>query len=644
MPNPAASTALADKASSTTPNSSPSNITLALVGAPNCGKTALFNVLTGSKAKVANYSGVTVDKRSANFISNDQIRILDLPGTYSLATTSPDEEVTRKVLMGEMPGESVPDGMIVVADATNLRMSLRMILELKSLGLPMIVALNLNDVAVSRGMIVDEVALTEEIGVPVVKTVAIKRHANDQLLALITEFADTHTRQSRPVRFAQSTLDPQLLYQQADDIISRTVSTPHSLPKWHERLDYWALHPIVGVGLLLLILFVIFQAVYAWATPMMDGLEMLVGSFGSLLANYLPDGILKSLIVDGIVAGVGSVVVFVPQIALLFLFLLILEDSGYLPRAAFLLDNLLSKVGLSGRSFIPLLSGFACAVPAVMSTRTIPNPRERLVAISVLPMLTCSARLPIYALIIAAVIPNRSVLGAFNLQGVTLFVLYIAGIVSAALMSWLLTRFRRGKIEQVSFPLLMELPTYRMPNIKHIATELWSKVSAFLARAGTVIFALSILLWFLVSFPAAPIGATGPAIDYSFAGMLGSIIEPIFRPIGFSWQMCIALIPGLAAREVVVAALGTVYAVGGASEEVTSQTLIPIIHAEWGLATAFAFLAFYVYAPMCLATLAVIRRETKSMTQTLAITAYLFVLAYVMAWIVYRISGSVFGF
>jgi len=647
MPTSVASTAApADNASLATARSksSESKITLALVGAPNCGKTALFNLLTGSRAKVANYSGVTVDKRSAKFIHNDKVRVLDLPGTYSLATTSPDEEVTRKVLMGEMANESIPDGIIVVADATNLRMSLRMILELKSLGLPMMVALNLSDVAVSRGMIVDEEALSQEIGLPVVKTVAIKRNANAQLLALIDEFAQTHTAQSRPVLFAQATPDPQQLYQQADDIISRTVSIPHSLPKWHERLDYWALHPVIGLVLLLLILFVIFQAVYAWATPMMDGLEALVGGFGGLMATWLPEGILKSLIVDGIIAGVGSVVVFVPQIALLFLFLLVLEDSGYLPRAAFLLDNLLAKVGLSGRSFIPMLSGFACAVPAVMSTRTIPNPRERLVAISVLPMLTCSARLPIYALIIAAVIPNRSVLGIFNLQGMTLFILYTAGIASAALMSWLLTRFRRGKIAQVSFPLLMELPTYRMPNIKHIVTELWSKVRAFLVQAGTVIFALSILLWFLVSFPAAPVGASGPAIEYSFAGMLGSVIEPVFRPIGFTWQMCIALIPGLAAREVVVAALGTVYAVGSVGDEATNQTLIPIIHSQWGLATAFSFLAFYIYAPMCLATLAVIRRETKSMPQTLAITAYLFVLSYIMAWITYRIAGSIFGF
>ena len=620
------------------------SLTLALVGAPNCGKTALFNLLTGSKAKVANYSGVTVDKRSANFIDNHAVRILDLPGTYGLATTSPDEEVTRKVLMGEMPNEPIPDGIIVVADATNLRMSLRMVLELKSLGLPMMVALNLSDVALSRGMEVDEQALSQELGVPVVKTIAIKRGANQQLLDLITEYAVTHDGQSRSVRFAQVATDSQHLYQQADEIISRTVSIPHSLPRWHERLDYWALHPIVGVILLFLILFVIFQAVYAWATPMMEVIEALVGIIGGVAANLLPEGILRSLIVDGIITGVGSVVVFVPQIALLFLFLLILEDSGYLPRAAFLLDNLLSKVGLSGRSFIPLLSGFACAVPAIMSTRTIPNPRERMVAISVLPMLTCSARLPIYALIIAAVVPQRSVMGVFNLQGMTLFFLYTAGIASAALISWIMTRFRQGSLQQVSFPLLMELPTYRMPNIKHIVTELWSKVRAFLVQAGTVIFALTVVLWFLVSFPAPPVNAVGPAIDYSFAGMLGSVIEPIFRPIGFTWQMCIALIPGLAAREVVVAALGTVYAVGGASEEMANQTLIPIIHTQWGLATALSFLVFYIYAPMCLATLAVIRRETKSMKQTVLITTYLFVLAYVMAWITYRVSGSIFGF
>ena len=638
-----------------------SPINLALVGAPNCGKTATFNVLTGSKAKVANYSGVTVDKRTATMLGHSTVNIVDLPGTYSLRTTSLDEEVTRKVIFGQMPGEPIPDGIIFVADATNLRMSLRMLLELKSLGLPIIVALNLSDVAESRGLVVDETVLSEELGVPVVKTVAIKRQGCEQLLMLADEFIDYLNNKAQPVRFFNAdtngnsiniginrinslSTDTQAMYKSADDILSRAVISSQRLPKWHERIDYLALHPVIGVIILLAILFIIFQAVYAWAEPLMQGIEWLVASLGALLVEWLPDGILQSLLVNGVVAGVGSVVVFVPQITLLFLFLLILEDSGYLPRAAFLLDNLLSKVGLSGRSFIPLLSGFACTVPAVMSTRTIPNHKERFVAIAVLPMLTCSARLPIYALIIAAVIPNQTVLGIFNLQGVTLFILYIAGICSAAFVSWLFKRFHNTTSKAAAFPLLMELPTYRLPNIKHIASELWDKVSAFLMRAGTVIFALTVILWVLVTFPAAPIGATNPAIDYSFAGMLGHVIEPIFAPIGFTWQMCIALIPGLAAREVVIAALGTVYAVGSVGDEAVNQTLIPIIHTQWGLATAFSFLAFYVYAPMCLATLAVIRRETKSLKQTAAIAGYLFILAYLMAWLTYHVTGQIFGF
>lgn len=618
-------------------------ITLALVGAPNCGKTATFNVLTGSKAKVANYSGVTVDKRSAPLLGHDDVHILDLPGTYSLKTASLDEEVTRKVLFGQMPGESVPDGIIFVADATNLRMSLRMLLELKNLKLPMIVALNLSDVAESRGLVVDESVLSEELGVPVVKTIAIKRKGCTQLLTVADALIAHIANSAAPIRFLDAHTDTSAMYQQADDILSRAVTQAQRLPKWHERLDQLTLHPVIGVVILLAILFVIFQAVYAWAAPLMDGIESLVAGVGAQLMQWLPEGILRSLIVDGIVAGVGSVVVFVPQITLLFLFLLILEDSGYLPRAAFLLDNLLSKVGLSGRSFIPLLSGFACAVPAVMSTRTIPSHKERLMAIAVLPMLTCSARLPIYALIIAAVIPDRTVWGLFNLQGLTLFILYVAGTCSAALVSWLLKRVHSAKSESVAFPLLMELPTYRMPNIKHIAGELWDKVSTFLRRAGTVIFTLSVILWVLVTFPNAPVNATAPAIDYSFAGMLGHLLEPIFAPIGFTWQMCISLIPGLAAREVVVAALGTVYAVGNVGDEAMNQTLIPIIHAQWGLATAFAFLAFYIYAPMCLATLAVIRRETKSLKQTVTIAGYLFALAYAMAWAVYHIAGHFFN-
>lgn len=355
----------------------------------------------------------------------------------------------------------------------------------------------------------------------------------------------------------------------------------------------------------------------------------------------MPAGLLQDLLINGVIAGLGSVLVFLPQIAILFAFILLLEDSGYLPRAAFLLDNVLAKTGLSGRAFIPLLSSFACAVPAVMSARTIPNPRERLVTIAIAPLLTCSARLPVYALIIAAVIPDKTVWGIFNLQGLTLFGLYLAGILSAALAAWVMKRFAAGQGKIRTFPLLMELPTFRMPNFKHITVSLWDRVKAFLKRAGTIIFALSVILWALVSFPAMPEGATGAAIDYSYAGTLGRWIQPIFAPLGFTWQMCIAMIPGIAAREVVVAALGTVYAVGAASEDAVQTALIPIVHDNWGLPTAFAFLAWYIYAPMCMATLAVIKRETNSMRDTLLITGYLFALAYFFAFVVYQISSRI---
>ena len=618
--------------------------TLALVGVPNCGKTAIFNALTGAKAKVANYAGVTVDKRFAPWIGDDSVNIIDLPGTYSLRTNSPDERVTRDVLLGQQTGERPIDGIIAVIDATNLRLSLRMLLELKMLGVPMIASLNLSDVASTRGLVVDEQALSDALGIPVVKSVAIARHGAQALHELLGEFIN-HQKTLEPVRLhtqkgiAQQidNLSAQDLYAQVEDIIKVAVTEPVTLPVWHERLDGILLHPVWGMAILLVILFTMFQAVYAWASPVMDMLESMVATLGEWLTGVLGESLLQSLLVDGVLAGVGGVIVFVPQIAILFLFILVLEDSGYLPRAAFLLDNLLAKTGLSGRAFIPLLSSFACAVPAVMATRTIPSAKERLITMALAPMLTCSARLPIYALIIAAVIPERTVLGVMNLQGLTLFGLYMAGIVSAAAVAWVLKRLRQHKDGTAT--LLMELPTYRLPNVRHIALSLWDKVKAFLLRAGTVIFALSVILWVMVTFPLAPVGASAPAIDYSIAGRLGHWIEPIFAPIGFDWQTCIAMIPGLAAREVVVAALGTVYAVGSTDEDAVSQSLIPIVQSSWGLPTAFAFLAWYVYAPMCLATLATIKRESNSTKYTLALTGFLFIMAYVMAFITYHLTA-----
>ena len=613
----------------------------ALLGAPNCGKTVLFNGLTGSNAKVANYAGVTVDKREGVFIDDASIHIVDLPGTYSLRATSPDEAVARDMVLGKLGLQ--PDAIIAVADATNLRMTLRMMLELKTLGLPMAVSLNLSDVAKARGLKIDAQKLSELLGVPVLETVAVSkagiqgvREAVAKLPKRLTQPIDVSAAEQ-----ALNQLDSQQLYAQVEDILQQVVQVEMQLPAWHRRLDHLVLHPIWGTLILLVILLLVFQAVYSWAEPLMELIEGGFGALGEWITAVMPAGILQDLLVNGVIAGIGSVLVFLPQITILFAFILLLEDSGYLPRAAFLLDNVLSKTGLSGRSFIPLLSSFACAVPAVMSARTIHDPRERLVTMMIAPMLTCSARLPIYALIIAAVIPQQTVGGVFNLQGLTLFGLYVVGIASAALTAYVLKRLARSKGDVQQFPLLMELPTYRMPNFKHILTSLWDRVTAFLKRAGTVIFALSVVLWALVTFPAPPEGVQGAAIDYSFAGMLGHWIEPIFAPLGFTWQMCIAMIPGIAAREVVVAALGTVYAVGASSEDAMQNALIPIVNSSWGLPTAFAFLAWYIYAPMCMATIAVIRRETKSARYTAGIVLYLFALAYLFALLVYQVASRI---
>ncbi|EGY53321.1 ferrous iron transport protein B [Neisseria shayeganii] len=610
-----------------------------LVGAPNCGKTVLFNGLTGSNAKVANYPGVTVDKREGVFIDDSNIHIIDLPGTYSLRTTSPDENVTRDMVLGKYG--QVPDAIIAVADATNLRMTLRMILELKTLGIPMAVSLNMSDVARARGLEIDAAKLSGLLGIPVLETAAVRRESIQTVREAVAKLPRKHTQTFDPAAAARDleALDSAALYAEVESILAQVVRSEMKLPAWHRRLDSIVLHPFWGMLILMAVLLLVFQAVYSWSEPLMGWIEEGFGALGEWVAATLPPGILQDLLVNGVIAGIGSVLVFLPQITILFAFILLLEDSGYLPRAAFLLDNLLAQSGLSGRSFIPLLSSFACAVPAVMSARTIHDPRERLVTIAIAPMLTCSARLPVYALIIAAVIPQQTVWGVFNLQGLTLFGLYAVAILSAGLVAYVmkLLATRRGKVQQ--FPLLMELPTFRMPNFKHIVTSLWERVSAFLKRAGTVIFAISVVLWVLVSFPAPPEGATGAAIDHSFAGQLGHLIQPLFAPLGFTWEMCIAMIPGLAAREVVVAALGTVYAVGADSEEAVQNALIPVVSGGWGLPTAFAFLAWYVYAPMCMATLAVIKRETKSAKHTLLITAYLFALAYAAAFVVYQITS-----
>lgn len=624
---------------------------VALVGNPNCGKSALFNLLTGSRQKVANYPGVTVEKREGEFTDAKLRRcaVLDLPGTYSLQVTSADERVTRDVVIGGFGSELPPDLLVAVLDATNLRLGLRLILELKAIGRPMIVALNLIDLARQRGLEIDVAKLQLGLGLPVVETVAVRKRGAQALVDAIAAFtpeaylqgesakpSDTANisavrRITVPEADAHSI---QALYTQVEVLLDAAVSKNCELPAWQDRLDALVMHPVLGLALLATVLFFMFQAVFAWAAPLMEGLTAGVMLLSDLVVGSMQEGPLKSLLRDGLFAGVGSVVVFLPQILILFAFILALEDSGYLPRAAFLLDRLMLSVGLSGRSFIPLLSSFACAVPGIMATRTITNPRERLVTIMIAPLMTCSARLPVYTLIIGAMIPRQSVFGFFNLQGVTLFALYVLGIISSIVVAAIAQRAVKVR---TAFPLLLELPSYRWPHPRNLLLGLWERGRIFLRRVGTTILVLMILLWFLASYPNAPIGATEPAVYYSFAGLIGRGLEVIFAPIGFSWQICIALVPGMAAREVAVSALGTVYALSGTDDQV-ANALSPIIASQWSLATSLAFLAWFVYAPQCLSTLAVTQRETNSWKMTALMTGYLFAMAYAAAFFTYRIT------
>ena len=600
---------------------------VALVGNPNCGKTALFNRLTGSRQKVANYAGATVERKEGRFADGNGriVQVLDLPGTYSLAATSPDEAITRDVCLGRLPGEARPDLLVCVADATNLRLHLRFVLEVQRLGLPMLLALNCTDLAEKRGIRIDSERLQAALGVPVVETVAVRSGGTQ---ALVRQLG-----QALPAPPPAPAADADL-HAAVNRILADTVAMPRRTAEIDDRLDRVLLHPVWGLAILTAVMFLMFQAVFSWAEPLMGGIEWLTSLAGEALSAALPEGLLKSLLVDGIVAGVGGVIVFLPQILILFLFILMLEESGYLPRAAFLLDRFMVGSGLTGRSFIPLLSSFACAVPGIMATRSIQDPRERLATIMVAPLMTCSARLPIYALLIAAFIPQQTVGGLFNLQGLVLFVLYVAGIASALAVAAVMKRWRRGGLEHA---LLLELPSYRLPNPRDVALGLWERALIFLQRVGGILLALTVLLWALSSFPAPPVGATGPAIDYSFAGRIGHSMQWLFAPIGFNWQICIALIPGLAAREVAVSALATVYALS-ATGDGAADLLAPILSAQWSLATALSLLAWYVFAPQCISTIATIRRETGSWKTVAISTGYLFALAYVAAFVTYRVA------
>lgn len=613
---------------------------IALVGCPNSGKTALFNALTGARQKVANYAGVTVERKEGGFVTpaGRAVKVLDLPGTYSLRGRSPDEIVTRDVVLGRLEGEAIPDAVLCVADATNLRLVLRLVLELKTVGRPMILALNMMDIVEKLGGRIDIRCLSRELGIPVIPITAIRRGGIELLLAEIDRLA-LDGRQTEEHGWSEPTGDQiRAAHDEAARILQACAFHPGN-ERLTRRLDAVLLHPVAGIVILLAVLFLMFQAVFTWAKPAMDLIEWAMNGLGAWVAATMPSGMLESLIVDGVIAGVGSVLVFLPQIVILFFFIILLEDFGYMARAAFLMDRLMAGTGLHGRAFIPLLSSFACAIPGIMAARVIENRRDRLVTILVAPLMTCSARLPVYTLVIAAFIPDRPVFAGFGLQGVVMFALFATGIVSALAVAFVMKKLVWREAPE---PFIMELPDYKWPVPYNVGLGLWIRAGVFLRRAGTIILSIMIILWFLSSFPGAPDGATGPAIDYSIAGRIGHFLAPLFAPIGFNWQIVVALIPGMAAREVAVGALGTVYALSATGDEV-GEALKPILSAEWSLPTALSLLVWYIFAPQCASTLAVVRRETNSWRWPLVMFAYMIALAYAASYATYHIAGAYLG-
>ena len=610
---------------------------LALVGTPNSGKTSLFNALTGSRQKVANYPGVTVERKEGFFVTplGRQASLVDLPGTYSLRGRSPDEEITRDFVLGRAVGEAPPDLVLCVADSTNLRLTIRLLLELKQTGRPLMLVLNMFDIATRRGVTVDAPRMSEMLGVPVVTSIAVRKSGIAELLRKTDEIA-----LQPPAPLQQNLWQPlsvaelRATQREADRIIGATVSLPAKPDTWTARIDAVVLHPVGGLVILALVLFVMFQAVFAWAQPLMELLSDAFSALGQFVHDTLPAGLLQSFLQNGAISGVGSVIVFLPQIIIIFLFILLLEDFGYMARAAFLMDRIMGGAGLHGRAFIPLLSSFACAIPGIMATRVIDNRRDRLTTILIAPLMTCSARIPVYTLIISAFIPDEQVWGWVNLRGLVMFGLYAAGIGSALGVSFLIKFFMLR--DYAPAPFMLELPDYKMPRLNSIAIGIYTRAKMFLQRAGTTIFSMMVLIWFLASFPQPPAGAEGPAINYSLAAIIGHALAPLFAPLGFNWQIVVALIPGMAAREVAVAALGTVYAIEGGKE--AADQIGQMLATKWSLATALSLLAWYIFAPQCASTLAVIRRETGG-TKWMAITfLYMFVLAYAASLIAYNIA------
>ncbi len=607
---------------------------VALVGNPNAGKSALFNALTGARQKVGNYPGVTVERHAGRLTMADgrPVELVDLPGTYSLTPSSPDEQVTRDTIFGQQAGERTPSVLVVVVDAANLDNHLRFAMELIALGRPVVVALNMFDLALRDGLTIDVPALSQTLGVAVIPTVAVRKRGLDELktaldAALIGAVDRPHTVLEEPTLAER---------QRHARRIAKSVTVETSVARrWTESIDRVVLHPVAGPLILAALLFVMFQAVFSLAAVPADLIDGWMGTLQDGVKAAMPNSILRSLLTDGILAGVGAVVVFLPQIVILFAFILVLEASGYMVRAAFLMDRLMSRAGLSGRAFIPLLSSFACAIPGIMATRTIEDPKDRLTTILIAPLMTCSARLPVYAVVIAAFIPSRSVGLGIGLQGLVLFALYLAGILGALVAALLL---RRTVTKGGAQGFMMEMPKYQLPVLRDLALGLWQRAYAFLKRAGTIIAFTTIVLWALLSFPQVPAGSGKSQIDHSIAGRIADGLAVLVKPIGFDRDIALALIPAMAAREVAVSALATVNAIDTPDEGQRDQSLAASLRTKWSLPTALAFLAWFVFAPQCISTIAVVRRETNGWKWPGFMLLYLFTLAYIAAGLTFWLA------
>lgn len=620
---------------------------LALVGSPNCGKTTLFNALTGLRQKVANYPGVTVEHTMGSFEDEegDEVTLIDLPGTYSLEPLSPDEQVTLDALSGNLEGVDRPDGIIIVADATTLERSLPFIGEVLRLGQPSLLVLTMIDELKARKGSVKMGALRRALGVKALGVVGNKGLGLDDLKHELGR--PESWKAADPDKIPE---DQRERFAWSDAILAEALTKPDTSRTRTDAIDDVLLHPGMGIALFLLVMFLFFQIIFTVAAPLQEGLEGLVLGLGALLEASMAPGLLRSLVVDGLIAGVGGVLVFVPQIALLLLMISLLEGSGYMARAAFVIDRVMGWAGLEGRCFVSLLSSYACAIPGLMATRSVPDPKSRLATMMVAPFMTCSARLPVYGLLISAFIPNTTVLGIFSIQGLTMFGLYFLGSISALIAAVI---FKRGLLRGRTYPFYMELPPYRVPSWKVVLNYVWRGVKGFLRKAGTIILVASVLLWAALSFPTVEppaeikndkVATRSYQLERSAAATVGKAIEPVIAPLGFDWRIGIGIVASFAAREVIVATLAQIYSFDGEEEDLEGlgdrlkKAKRDDGSPAYTLATALALLVFYVYALQCVSTLAVMKRETGTWRWPAIAFVYMLVVAWVASFMTYQLT------